>query len=157
MLAAAMTRRFDRAVALSLDDLYLTRAERDDLARTIHPLFATRGPPGTHDVELGLATLAALDRGEPVALPRFDKAIDDRVSTGPIHHAPPECRLVIFEGWCVGAIAQGQAALSRPVNALERDEDPDAVWRGYVNDQLGGPYHELFARLDEQRRPIDEA
>nr|WP_255586715.1 kinase [Hephaestia mangrovi] len=147
-LAAAMTRRFDRAVALSLDDLYLTRAERDDLARTVHPLFATRGPPGTHDLELGLATLAALDRGEPVALPRFDKAIDDRVSTGPIDHAPPGCRLVIFEGWCVGATPQSPSALQAPINRLECEEDAAATWRTYANRALAGGYQQLFARID---------
>ncbi|HEX5378727.1 MAG TPA: kinase, partial [Phenylobacterium sp.] len=55
--------------ALSLDDLYLTRAERARLAAEVHPLFATRGPPGTHDVALGERTLDALrGRGE-VALP----------------------------------------------------------------------------------------
>jgi D-glycerate 3-kinase len=53
----------------------------------------------------------------------------------------------IFEGWCVGARAQGQAALATPVNDLERLEDPDARWRTYVNDQLDGPYQELFAKL----------
>jgi D-glycerate 3-kinase len=35
------------------------------------------------------------------------------------------------------------------VNDLERDEDPQAVWRGYVNDQLDGPYQALFARLHD--------
>ena len=156
-LAAAMTRRFDRAVALSLDDLYLTRAERDDLARTIHPLFATRGPPGTHDVELGLATLAALDRGEPVVLPRFDKAIDDRVPNGPMHHAPPGCRLVIFEGWCVGATPQSPSALHAPINRLEREEDAAATWRTYANRALAGGYQQLFARIDLLvfLRPLD--
>src|SRR5690606_12103429 len=38
-----------RAVNLSIDDFYLTRARRRDLARDIHPLLATRGVPGTHD------------------------------------------------------------------------------------------------------------
>src|SRR5690606_1495832 len=27
-------------------------------------------------------------------------------------------------------------------------EDPDGVWRAYVNDALRGPYAELFAELD---------
>src|SRR5688572_25477505 len=39
-----------RVAALSLDDFYLTRAERLVLARDVHPLFVTRGVPGTHDV-----------------------------------------------------------------------------------------------------------
>ncbi|NOU04542.1 MAG: adenylyl-sulfate kinase, partial [Novosphingobium sp.] len=46
-LAAALAQRLAaqglRAATLSLDDLYLTRAERQALARDVHPLFATRG------------------------------------------------------------------------------------------------------------------
>jgi pantothenate kinase-related protein Tda10 len=38
------------AGVLALDDLYLTKAERQRLAADVHPLFATRGVPGTHDV-----------------------------------------------------------------------------------------------------------
>jgi hypothetical protein len=54
---------------LSLDDLYRTRAERQAMARQVHPLFATRGVPGTHDVDLGLATIAALRRGKASPCP----------------------------------------------------------------------------------------
>src|SRR6187397_1657911 len=67
-----------RTVTLSLDDLYLTRAERQDLAMHEHPLFATRGVPGTHDVALGEAILDDLLAGRTAALPRFDKSVDDR-------------------------------------------------------------------------------
>src|SRR5210317_1835774 len=41
-----------RVVSLSLDDFYLSRLERQDLARSVHPLLATRGVPGTHDMAL---------------------------------------------------------------------------------------------------------
>jgi D-glycerate 3-kinase len=57
--------------------------------------------------------------------------------------------VIILEGWCVGAIAQGAAALATPVNALEREEDPQAVWRTYINEQLDGPYQELFGKLHD--------
>jgi D-glycerate 3-kinase len=57
--------------------------------------------------------------------------------------------VILFEGWCIGAVAQGQGALRDPVNALERDEDPGAVWRTYVNDQLNGPYQQLFGKLHD--------
>jgi len=49
-----------RVVALSLDDFYLTRAQREVLARSVHPLLATRGVPGTHDMQLLEQTLEAL-------------------------------------------------------------------------------------------------
>jgi D-glycerate 3-kinase len=57
--------------------------------------------------------------------------------------------VILLEGWCVGAVSQGRAALATPVNDLEREEDPKAVWRTYVNDQLDGPYQALFARLHD--------
>ncbi|MDE8653613.1 kinase [Novosphingobium sp. H3SJ31-1] len=138
-----------RAVAtLSIDDLYRTRAERQGLARAVHPLLATRGVPGTHDVALGLATIAALERGEPAALPRFDKASDDRLPRAQWPLAPARCQVLILEGWCVGARPQPVEALAVPVNALEAGEDPDGIWRAYANTALAGEYQALFARID---------
>ena len=55
-----------RAIALSLDDFYLTQSERRQLAEDVHPLLATRGVPGTHDIPLLMATLDALLAGAPV-------------------------------------------------------------------------------------------
>jgi D-glycerate 3-kinase len=59
-LVAAARARGLGAEALSIDDFYLTRRERLVLARRVHPLLATRGPPGTHDVGLACATVDAL-------------------------------------------------------------------------------------------------
>ena len=56
--------------------------------------------------------------------------------------------LVILEGWCVGAEAQADADLARPVNALERNEDPDGTWRRHVNDALRDSYEPIFSSLD---------
>lgn len=137
-----------RVAALSLDDLYLPRARREALERDVHPLLLTRGVPGTHEVGLGLDTFAALGRSGDVALPSFDKARDDRrdASQWPRVRAPVD--VIVFEGWCVGAAAQEPAALREPVNALERDEDPQAVWRTHVNHALEGPYRPLFGAFD---------
>ncbi|ADU15192.1 kinase [Asticcacaulis excentricus] len=138
------TERGLRVAVLSLDDLCLPPDKRPVSA---HPLFATRGVPGTHDVGLGVSVLDALKGGEGVALPRFDKATDHPL---PRHDWPritaPD--LILFEGWCVGARPQSESAIRTPVNALERDEDPDGVWRAYVNQQLAGPYADLFTRMD---------
>lgn len=135
------------SAALSLDDFYLPRAQREELARTTHPLLRTRGVPGTHDVELAQAVIDSLATSEPTPLPAFDKATDDRRPRNqwPLFNGP--ARIVILEGWCVGAAPQSAAALVEPVNALEREEDPDGRWRGYVNAQLAGPYRALFERL----------
>ncbi len=138
-----------RVAVFSIDDLYKTRAERETLARAVHPLLVSRGVPGTHDVQLGLATLQALKGGAgEVALPSFDKAMDDRRPKSEWPHFQGPADIIVFEGWCVGARAQAEADLARPVNQLEAEEDPDGRWRRYVNDQLAGDYAALFARLN---------
>lgn len=138
------------AVTLSLDDLYLPRAERERLAREVHPLLLTRGVPGTHDVALGASLVDALRRPGPVRLPRFVKAADDRAPAdeGRVIEGPVD--LILFEGWCVGARPQPDAALAEPANPLEREEDADGRWRRFANDRLAGDYAELFGRMDLQ-------
>lgn len=137
------------AIALSLDDFYLTHEARQRLARSIHPLLATRGPPGTHDVGLAAAAIDALRTAGKASVPRFDKAADTRAPRAQWPTVATPVDVILLEGWCVGAIAQGRAALETPVNALEREEDPDGVWRAYVNDQLDGPYQALFGKLHD--------
>ena len=133
---------------LSLDDLYLGRDARRALAAAVHPLFVTRGPPGTHDVALGLATLDALARGEPVALPRFDKALDAAIARADWPKAPRGCQVLLLEGWCLGARPQSAEALIHPVNALEAEEDAQGHWRRYANTALAGEYQQLWARIN---------
>ena len=131
---------------LSLDDLYLAGDARAALARDIHPLLRTRGVPLTHDVAHGIALLDAVRDGEATSFPRFDKARDEpETQRRPV---PARLDLLIFEGWCVGARAQDDAAVAAPVNALEHDEDPEGIWRRAVNAALRTRYAELFARID---------
>ncbi|HHQ13954.1 MAG TPA: phosphoribulokinase, partial [Chromatiales bacterium] len=125
-----------RVACLSIDDFYLTRHERERLAQDIHPLLRTRGVPGTHDMAMladCVQRLGELDRGETLALPRFDKATDDRapVDSWPTITGPID--LIILEGWCVGSRPQTDAELQEPVNALEREQDADGSWRRFVN------------------------
>ncbi len=146
----ARTHGFNVAV-LSLDDFYRTRAERLTLAKTVHPLLATRGVPGTHDVDLGIAKLDELRAcpvGAQVVLPCFDKASDDRRPADQGIVVAGGVDLILFEGWCVGVPPQPIEALGKPINDLEREEDAHGVWRTYVNDQLAGPYAQWFAMLD---------
>lgn len=137
-----------RVAILSLDDLYLTAQERRRRAETIHPLLATRGVPGTHDVRLGVRTIRALREGKPLALPRFDKARDDRMPVADWPRWEGPCDVLVFEGWCVGARPQRPDELEEPINGLERLEDPTGDWRFYVNRELGGPYQSLFGEID---------
>lgn len=147
-IAAMLSARGFRPATLALDDFYLTKAQRLALATSVHPLLATRGVPGTHDTALLGATLDALLEGSAsVSVPRFDKVTDDRALP---REVPPPVDIVLLEGWCIGAGPQPQVALAEPVNALERDEDPDGKWRCWVNEQLSAAYARLFARLDLQ-------
>lgn len=137
------------AVALSLDDFYINKPGRQQLADTIHPLLATRGVPGTHDMPLLIETINRLLQADlPVALPRFNKATDDRhtETEWPVITTAPQ--IIILEGWCMGALPQPDALLKQPVNALEQQEDSDGRWRQYVNQQLAGDYQSLFAMMD---------
>jgi D-glycerate 3-kinase len=150
-LAAQMTAlaasRGLKVVALSIDDFYLGHAARQQLARSVHPLCATRGAPGTHDVALACEVLDALREGRPVALPRFDKIADDRL---PRAQWPVATRadLVILEGWFLKVPPQTDAELTAPLNALERDEDPNGSWRRWSDVALGRDYPLLWSRLD---------
>ncbi len=136
-----------RAAVLSLDDLYLDRDARQALAREVHPLLATRGPPGTHEVALGLAAFDAVRAGTPTRLPRFDKLGDRRLPEAgwPMVQG---LDLLLFEGWCVGTPAEPASALVEPVNTLERDEDPTGTWRRWCNTALARDYPALWAGLD---------
>lgn len=136
---------------LSIDDFYLTLAERRALSKEIHPLLATRGVPGTHDIELALSTISALKTlksGESHDITRFNKAIDDRESPANFDSIAGPVDVIIFEGWCVGLNPQSEQSLANPVNMLEADEDPDGIWRRFVNDALTTQYSSLFNQLD---------
>lgn len=135
-----------RAVAMSIDDFYRTRAARQRLGRDVHPLLATRGPPGTHDVGLCESVLDALGRAGEVAVPVFDKGVDDRADRARRVVGPVD--VAVLEGWCVGARSQSPDALRAPVNDLEAGADADRRWRRHVNDALGGAYARLFAGFD---------
>lgn len=142
-------RRAGSAVVLSLDDFYLSRADRAILAQNIHPLLATRGVPGTHDTAMLLSCIDALLAGDvPLSIPQFSKADDERRAAAcwPTIDVAPS--IIIFEGWCVGVKPQSAAQLMLPCNAMESEQDPDGVWRGFANDQLAGEYAVLFSRIN---------
>jgi D-glycerate 3-kinase len=146
-VAALAAQRGLAVAVLSIDDAYLDHDARAALGRNVHPLLATRGPPGTHDVALACETLDALRAGRATALPRFDKLGDRRL---PVREWPrvEAVDLVLMEGWFLGTPPQSADALAEPVNALERDEDRDGRWRRYCNDALGRDYPALWRRID---------
>ena len=138
-----------RTVVLSIDDFYYTREQRKQLAETIHPLMATRGVPGTHDVNLILDVIRDLQNpATTTAIPRFDKAADDRAPEEFWDAVEGSPDIILFEGWCIGARPQDESELVEAVNALEAGEDTDGTWRRYVNSILAGKYQQLFALID---------
>ena len=147
VLSLLLAERGLRAMTLSLDDLYLSAAARRDLAAAVHPLLQTRGVPGTHDIATGDALLDAAGVAGRFLVPRFDKAADDLypVDRWPVVAGPVD--VVLFEGWCVGALPQLDRELAQPINALERDEDRDGRWRHHVNAQMEASYRSMFARI----------
>jgi D-glycerate 3-kinase len=148
---ALQLRRDGLSVAtLSLDDLYLTRSEREALGQVVHPLLKVRGVPGTHDVGLGLSIFADIEAGRTLLLPRFDKALDNRAPVERWTRVSHPLDVLIFEGWCVGARPQPFSSLAEPVNALEREQDRSGKWRQFANEALATDYQRLFARIHFQ-------
>jgi len=152
ILATLLEKGHDkRIVSLSIDDLYKTRQQRQEMADSIHPLLATRGVPGTHDVDMGLELFASLkgdQSAQELSVPRFNKAIDDRHDKADWDKVCTPVDIIIFEGWCVGSIAEDDESLDRPINNLEADEDTQGFWRQFINNQLSGPYQQLFSHID---------
>jgi D-glycerate 3-kinase len=138
-------------VLLGIDDLYFKRSEREKLAQQIHPLLITRGVPGTHDVALGERVLNKLCNAGPkdvTRIPRFNKAIDDQYPESEWEKFTGRPDVILFDGWFMGAVEQPESELKTPVNKLEELEDPDGVWRTYVNEQLKTVYKPFFEHLD---------
>lgn len=138
-----------KAIGMSIDDFYYTQSERQHLAKTIHPLLKTRGVPGTHDIDLALSTLTQLLERNPVAIPRFNKAIDDRVQSEDWPVVSQQLDVIVIEGWCLGAEPQAHDQLLEPINLLEEFEDPLHIWRSYINQQLIHQYPRLSDLIDQ--------
>ncbi|MBS0458426.1 MAG: kinase [Proteobacteria bacterium] len=146
-VAALARERGLQALALSIDDFYLPRRERLALGRRVHPLLATRGPPGSHDVKLACGTLDALRAGRPTALPRFDKLGDRRLPPSRWTKVTRAPDLIVFDGWFLKVPPEPTAALAEPLNALERQADPTGYWRTWCNAALKA-YAPLWRRID---------
>ena len=137
-----------KSVNLSIDDFYLTHTERQMLSHTVHPLLATRGVPGTHDVRLALDTIKALRKPGVVTIPRFNKAIDDRAPPGEWPRVQAPVDVIVLEGWCLSIGPQSHEQLESAINSLEEQEDSAGAWRRYVNERIGQEYAQLYDMVD---------
>ena len=138
-----------RTLSLSLDDLYKTYSDRLAL-REQDPRLVWRGPPGTHDIQLGLTVLDCLRQPNsllvPIQIPRFDKSAyggaGDRRSPEIVEAAD----IILFEGWFVGV---------RPIDARVFDASTpapietsaDRLFARDMNERLKD-YVPLWERLD---------
>ena len=148
-LCTVVSARYNlQTVALSLDDFYLTKAQRLSLSEEVHPLLSVRGVPGTHDINLAIQTINSLVKGNRTYLPHFNKSIDDRISISDSTVMKGHIGLIVIEGWCFGAEPVSQSDLLEASNDLEQQYDTDGVWRQYVNNALGGDYQALFSMVD---------
>jgi len=135
---------------ISIDDFYKTRKERFLLSKKIHSLLMTRGVPGTHDINIMLNFFKRVKKNnfKSLKLPKFDKAIDDRCKKSSWYTIKKRPDIIIFEGWCVGAMAQKNSMLKKSINSLEKTNDQNLIWRKFVNNQLKTKYKKLFGHLD---------
>ena len=142
---------FNREICISsIDDFYKTLKERKKMASTIHPLFKTRGVPGTHDTNLIKRFFSKLKmkKFKKFQLPKFDKSIDDRLKNNYSLSVKKRPEIVILEGWCVGAKPQSNLLIKKSINKLEKYEDKNLVWRKYVNEKLKKEYKKIFSMID---------
>ncbi len=110
---------------MSLDDLYKPYAERQKLQAT-DPRLIWRGPPGTHDIHLGIEVLDLClqkDRTGKILIPRFDKSAyngnGDRIKSEAITTAD----IVLFEGWFLGVRPLASRTFERKIEPINTSED----------------------------------
>ena len=151
ILKIILKKFFKRKIHVSsIDDFYKTLKDRNRMSHDIHPLFKTRGVPGTHDINLikKFFYFVKKKKFKKTKLPKFDKSIDDRLKKKYWYKIKERPEIVILEGWCVGAKPQINSLIKRSTNVLEKNEDKDLIWRQYVNEKLKKEYKKLFAMID---------
>ena len=136
---------YKSVVIISMDDFYLSKNQRTQLSKNIHPLFLTRGVPGTHDLELMNKKIGQIFNKEfPIYLPIFDKVLDTRKRT---YKKVLKADVIIFEGWCAGAHPVDQNYLQKNFNNLEKHEDKNFIWRNSYNHYLN-EYQKIFSQFN---------
>ena len=151
ILKIILKKFFKRRIHVSsIDDFYKTLEDRNKISNKIHPLLKTRGVPGTHDINLvkNFFNIIRKKKFKKIKLPKFEKAMDNRLEKKYWFNIKQKPEIVILEGWCVGARPQSNSLIKRPINILEKYEDKDLKWRKYVNEKLKKEYKKLFKMFD---------
>ena len=153
ILKIILTSKFNLNVTcLSIDDFYKTAIERKKMSKLVHPLFLTRGVPGTHDCKMLLDKIDKLlkKKFKSTRIPKFDKSTDDRLKVKYWQKINKKPDILIFEGWCVGAEPQHFKELKTPINLLEKIEDTKLTWRKKVNNELKTSYKRIYNLIDKK-------
>lgn len=134
-----------RSLSLSIDDLYKTYQARLILQQQ-DPRLIWRGPPGTHDIDLGLNLLDnILQRQTTITVPRFDKSLysgaGDRINPQTVENID----IVLFEGWFVGVYPINSTVFNAP--PLPIVTEADKAFARDMNEKLHD-YLPLWQRLD---------
>lgn len=134
-----------RTLSLSLDDLYKTYSDRLALTQA-DPRLIWRGPPGTHDIDLGLKLLEQIRGGEsPVMVPRFDKSAYHGAGDRTQPEIVENIDIVLFEGWFVGVKPIHPDAFATAPPPIVTAEDQ--IFARDMNQRLED-YLPLWAKLD---------
>ncbi len=137
-----------KVITLSLDNYYLSKLKRKELAKKIHPLLITRGVPGTHNIKELIKAIKNFDNSYyPYFLPIFDKLKDDVSKKNTKINFKAD--ILILEGWCCGSTPIKKKYLHRNINKLEKNFDEKKVWRNYYNEMLKDDYYRLFSLFDK--------
>ena len=152
ILKLILSKRYGLNICVfSIDDFYKTKNERLRMSKKKHPLFITRGVPGTHDITLLNQTIRKLKqkRFRTVLIPKFDKSKDDRYRKNKWQKIKTKPDIIIFEGWCVGTTHQNNHELKRPINLIEKKYDENLKWRKTVNNLIKKRYKNIFNKIDK--------
>ncbi|MDH6061007.1 glycerate kinase [Chrysosporum bergii ANA360D] len=132
-------------LSLSLDDLYKTYGDRLVLTQQ-DPRLIWRGPPGTHDIDLGLQVLDQIRQGQSlVTVPRFDKSIYNGAGDRTNPEIVKNIDIVLFEGWFVGVQPINDDVFNHAPPPISTDEDQR--FARDMNRRLND-YLPLWKRLD---------
>ena len=132
---------------LSIDDLYLTYAQRQDLQQQ-DPRLIWRGPPGTHNVDLGLKVIEQClqqDNSRQILMPRFDKSAFNGAGDRTSPEAIDQPDILLFEGWFVGVQPVTEDRFSNPPAPITTPED---IQFAKDNNQRLKAYLPLWNKLD---------
>ena len=132
---------------LSIDDLYLTYAERQALQQQ-DPRLIWRGPPGTHDVDLGrkiIEQCLVKDNSSKILMPRFDKSAFNGAGDRTTPEAVVKPDILLFEGWFVGVQPIAEDCFNNPPPPIFTSED---IQFAKDNNQRLKAYLPLWKKLD---------